>query len=211
MSTPKSSGSTSTPVIIQSESAFNAGIILTETNNDIWSQIMEMHIVEREKLSYIRDKEKELAVQDPDYEKWYVENQKVKRWLLLSMSPEIMKRYLRLATTREIWKALSNAFYDGSDELQVYNLNQKAFTAKQSGRPLSEYYGELVEIFQELDHRDKVVMKDPEDVTTYKKSIGRLRVHIFLAGLDSEFEQIREEILRKEPVPELENSYALIR
>ncbi|WVZ21044.1 hypothetical protein V8G54_008366 [Vigna mungo] len=208
-STPKL-GSAVTPVIIQSESAFNVGIVLSETNYNIWSQIMEMHIAERETLSYIRGKEKQPAEEDPGYEKWYAENQKVKRWLLLSMSPEIMKRYLHLATTHEIWSALSKAFYDGSDEVQVFTLNQKAFTAKQNGRPLSEYYIELMENFQELDYRDKVIMKDPEDVTAYKKSIGRLRVHIFLAGLDGEFEQIRGEILRKEPVPELENSYALV-
>ena len=47
---------------------------------------------------------------------------------------------------------------------------------------------ELVEIFQELDYRDKVIMKDPDDIVTYKKSIARLRVHIFLSGLDAEFE-----------------------
>jgi len=75
------------PVIIQSKSVFNSGIILSETNYDIWSQIMEMHIAEREKLSYIRGKEKQPGEEDPSYEKWYAENQKVKRWLLLSMSP----------------------------------------------------------------------------------------------------------------------------
>ncbi|OMO87093.1 hypothetical protein COLO4_20800 [Corchorus olitorius] len=81
---------------------------------------------------------------------------------------------------------------------------------KQGGKSLSEYYGELTEIFQELDHRDKVVMKDPDDVIAYQKSVERLRVHIFLAGLDGMFEQIREEILRKEPVPDLEDFYAQI-
>jgi hypothetical protein len=35
-------------------------------------------------------------------------------------------------------------------------------------------------------------------------------VHIFLAGLDDDFKQIWGEILRKEPVPELEECYALI-
>ena len=82
-----------------------------------------------------------------------------------------MKRYLRLPTAQEIWSALSKAFYDGSDELQVFNLNKKAFTAKQSDKSLSEYYGELTEIFCQLDHRDKVVMKDPEDIAAYWKSI----------------------------------------
>ncbi|KAJ1379949.1 hypothetical protein SESBI_46433 [Sesbania bispinosa] len=81
----------------------------------------------------------------------------------MSMKPETMKRYLRLPTALDIWNALSKAFYDGSDELQVFVLNQRAFTAKQNNRTLTEYYGDLVEIFRELDHRDKVVMKDPDD------------------------------------------------
>ncbi|XP_048229206.1 uncharacterized protein LOC125369892 [Ricinus communis] len=161
----------SKPIIIQSEGAFNAGITLTESNYDVWSQLMEMHIAEREKLSYIREKTKPPAESEDGYEKWYAENQKVKRWLLMSMSPEIMKRYLRLSIAHEIWTALSKAFYDGSDELQLFSLNQKAFAAKQNRRSLSEYYGELTAIFQELDHRDKVVMKDPDDVVAYKKSI----------------------------------------
>ncbi|RVX04312.1 hypothetical protein CK203_018423 [Vitis vinifera] len=129
----------------------------------------------------------------------------------MSMSPEIMKRYLHLPTAQEIWSALSKAFYDGSDELQVFTLNQKVFTAKQNDRSLSEYYGELTKIFCELDHRDKIVMKDPEDIAAYQKSIERPRVHIFLAGLGGDFEQVQGEILRKGPLPDLEECYALIR
>ncbi|KAK3013785.1 hypothetical protein RJ639_010144 [Escallonia herrerae] len=129
----------------------------------------------------------------------------------MSMSPEIMKRYIRLPTARDIWKALSKAFYDGSDELQVFVLSQRAFSAKQSGRTLSAYYGELTEIFGELDHRDKVIMESENDVESYRKSVQRQRVHIFLAGLDGEFEQVHAEILRKDPIPELEACHALIR
>ncbi|PWA66204.1 hypothetical protein CTI12_AA220330 [Artemisia annua] len=39
----------------------------------------------------------------------------------------------------------------------------------------------------------------------------RLRVHIFLAGLESEFNLARSEILRKDPPMSLESSYAYIR
>ena len=53
------------------------------------------------------------------------------------------------------------------DELQVFTLNQRAFFAKLNGRPLSIYYGELTEIFSELDHRDKVVMVDEIDIASY--------------------------------------------
>lgn len=86
---------------------------------------------------------------------------------------------------------MSKAFYDGSDELQLFYLNQKTFTAKQNGRTLFVYYGELMEIFRELDHHDKVVMKDLDDIISYKKSIERLTVHIFIARLDGEFKQVR--------------------
>ena len=127
------------------------------------------------------------------------------------MSPDIMKRYIRLRIVREIWNALSKAFYDGSDESQLFALNQRAFSTKQVGRPLSTYYGDLMVIFQELDHRDRAEMKDPDDIITYRRSVERLRVYIFLNGLDAEFEQIQGEILRKDPILDLEEAHAYVR
>ena len=54
-------------------------------------------------------------------------------------------------------------------------------------------------------------MKDPNDIAAYWKSIERQRVHIFLVGLDGDFEEVRAEILRKDHFPDLEECYALIR
>ena len=90
-------------------------------------------------------------------------------------------------------------------------MNQRAFSTKQNGRPLAIYYGELTEIFSELDHRDKVVMVDETDIASYHKLLQRKRVHIFLVGLEGDFEQVRGEILRKDPILELEECYALVR
>jgi hypothetical protein len=66
-------------IIIQSEgSSFNAGIILNETNYNMWSQIIEMHIAEKEKLSFIRGTQTPVKKEE-GYKKWYADNQKVKR------------------------------------------------------------------------------------------------------------------------------------
>ncbi|KAF1874109.1 hypothetical protein Lal_00041553 [Lupinus albus] len=54
-------------------------------------------------------------------------------------------------------------------------------------------------------------MESAKDIESYRKSVQRQRVHIFLARLDGEFKQIRCEILRKDPTLELEESYALVR
>ena len=135
-------------------------------------QLKKMQIVERDKISYIQGKTKPPSEFDEGYEKWYAKNQKVKRHFLMSMSPKIIRHYLCLPTTYEIQDVLSKAFYDGSDELQVFSLNQKSFSTKQNEKKkLFVYYGELIEIFQESDHCDKVVMKDPNNVMTYRRSI----------------------------------------
>ena len=120
--------SSSVPVIhVQSENPnFTTNVILTETNYDVWCQIMEMQIAGREKLEYLMSKTSP-KVTDTSYAKWYAENQKVEGWLLTSMSPKIMKRYLRLPTAHEIWTILAKAFYDGADESQLFALNQRAF------------------------------------------------------------------------------------
>ena len=66
-------------IIFQFEGTFYPWIILTESNYDVWSQLMEMHIAEREKLSYIRGKTNLPKESEDGYEKWYAENQKVMR------------------------------------------------------------------------------------------------------------------------------------
>ena len=66
-------------LIFQSESVFNPRIILTESNYDVWSRLVEMNIAEREKHSYIRGKAKPPKELEDDYEIWNAENQKVKR------------------------------------------------------------------------------------------------------------------------------------
>ena len=85
-------------IIIQPEGPFNTGILLIETNYDVWSQIMEMHLAEQEKISYIRGKIPQSKESSEGYEKWYAKIQKVKRVLLMSITPEIMKRYLQIPT-----------------------------------------------------------------------------------------------------------------
>ena len=55
---------------VQSDVVFNSGIILTETNYDVWSQIIEMHLAKREKLSYIRSSTKPSEEFSKEYEKW---------------------------------------------------------------------------------------------------------------------------------------------
>lgn len=127
------------------------------------------------------------------------------------MIPSLMQRLIRPGTTKEVWEAVLKTFYDGSDETQLFDLNQKSFTIKQDGRQLSTYYTELISIFQEIDQRSSSFENTINGVVELNSAMSRLRVHIFLSGLDHEFGQVCGEILRKDPKLDLESSYAYVR
>ena len=69
---PKSSPVLMTHIQLENPS-FTTNVILTETNYDVWSQIMEMQIAGRKKLEYLTSKTS-LKVTDTSYAKWYAEN-----------------------------------------------------------------------------------------------------------------------------------------
>ncbi|KAI5321839.1 hypothetical protein L3X38_030911 [Prunus dulcis] len=48
------------------------------------------------------------------------------------------------------------------------------------------------------------------DVTKRQTELDRLSVHIFLAGFDPEFDQVREEILRKDPKLDLDQTFTYV-
>lgn len=66
-------------------------------------------------------------------------------------------------------------------------------------------------LFQEIDTRLTGQEDTVAETVAMKKALSRFRVHIFLAGLDSEFNQARSKVLRKDPPLSLEACYAYIR
>lgn len=56
-------------MIVQSDEVFNVGIILTKTNYDIWSQLIEIQIAKKDKISYICGKSKPPTESNEGYEK----------------------------------------------------------------------------------------------------------------------------------------------
>nr|GEX72935.1 hypothetical protein [Tanacetum cinerariifolium] len=123
---------------------------------------MEMRIGARNKITRTTKKPDS---KDPNYGTWVTKNQKVKSWLIDSMSPSLMQRFIRLPTTNEIWEAVKKPSMMGLMKL-------------------------------EIDHRSASQEETVQGVIGSHSAMTTLRVHIFLSGLDSEFYQVRGEILR---------------
>ena len=200
-------------VIVQNvqDAPFPTGVILDDSNYPLWSQLMEMRIGARSKIGFLTGTSVKQTVNEKAIETWITDNNKVKSWIIDSMSQTLMRRFIRLQTAAEIWEAVKKTFYDGSDETQLFELNRRSFNTRQSGRNLPVYYNELVSIFQEIDVRLLPEGNTVAMAVESNRTMTRFRVHIFLAGLDPEFNQARSEILRKDPHLDLESAYAYIR
>jgi hypothetical protein len=127
------------------------------------------------------------------------------------MQPNQIKRFIRYDTTKQVWDAIKQTYLDGADEVKIYDLHSRSFIMRQTGVSVAKYYSELTEIFQELDQLSSSTMEHPPDIETRQKEVDRLKVYIFLTGLDNNVEQVRGEILRMEPKLELEAAYAHIK
>ncbi|XP_070660558.1 uncharacterized protein [Malus domestica] len=114
-------------VVVQSDNSnFNIGMVLDGKNYNLWAPLIQIHIVGRKKMGYLRGSIKAPDENDPKYDDWFSEDQRIKSWLLLAMKLEIMKRYIWLSTLKEIWNSLKTAYFDENDEARIYSLYQKA-------------------------------------------------------------------------------------
>ena len=96
------SPSTTQILVHQDKSPLPSGIVLNETNFSLWSQLMEMRIGARNKAGYLTGATTRPDPTDPRLETWITENHRVKSWLIDSMCPTLMQRFIRLPTTKDI-------------------------------------------------------------------------------------------------------------
>ena len=116
-----------TPTFIQTlqdNSSFPTGVILDDMNYPLWSQLMEMGIEARNKSSFLTGTMPKPPARDKALETWLIDNKRVKIWLIDSISPMLMQRFIHLQIVKEIWDVVFKTFYDGSDETQLFELNR---------------------------------------------------------------------------------------
>ena len=83
---------------------------MDEKSYDLWTPLIQIHIAGRKKIGYLRGSIKAPVEDDPKYDDWFSEDQRIKSWLLSAMKLEIMKCYIHLSTFKEIWDALKTSF-----------------------------------------------------------------------------------------------------
>ncbi|KAL6208489.1 hypothetical protein ACLB2K_019438 [Fragaria x ananassa] len=95
-----------------------------------WAPLMKMRIGARGKVGYLIGAKVAPDENSPEFETRATENERVKSWLIDSMEPSLINRYIRLPTANDVWDAIEKIFYDDFDETRIFELNKKCFAAR---------------------------------------------------------------------------------
>ncbi|CAA7401997.1 unnamed protein product [Spirodela intermedia] len=97
------------------------------------------------------------------------------------------------------------------DAAQLYELKLKMMTMRQMKKSVTEYTHEVRTLWQEFDQYKIADMTDPFDAALYREEIERDRTFEYLVELNSEYDQVRIQILGREKLPPLNEVISLVR
>ncbi|KAK2433017.1 putative mitochondrial protein [Trifolium repens] len=182
---------------------------LNEKNYLKWSQLIKTILKGKGKVKHIMNAAPK--EDDPNFTKWDEEDSRIMAWLWNSMDPDISDTCMFLSTAKEIGDAMEQSYSKAKDAAQVYEVKVKTLAAKQGNRTVTDYANQLKALWMELDHYRVIKTQCSADAATLKKFIEQDRVYDFLVGLNSEFDQVRIQILGKQEVPSFNEVIAIVR
>ncbi|XP_010247565.1 PREDICTED: uncharacterized protein LOC104590549 [Nelumbo nucifera] len=167
-----------------------------------------MAIGGRGKLGYVT-RDKRTSKEDISHPKWVQEIYLVMTWLCNSILPHISQNYLWTKTAKEIWDSMKETYSQPLNVARAYELKCEVKNLKQRERPVSVYFATLKSLWHEIDHLETIEWESQKDAATYIKLIETNRVFEFLAGLNSDFDITRQQLLTRESVI-LSQTYSLV-
>ena len=158
---------------------------LDDTNYALWSQVVEIYILSKDKLGYVNSDFPQPPSTNPSFCKWHTDNTIVTGWLINSMNSSLIENFIQFPTAKMVWDSISTTYFDGSDTSQVYDLRRRVTQLKQAGGSLEQYYNDLQGLWHEIDFQHPNPMECAVDIHKYIIILQEDRVYVFLDGLDN--------------------------
>ena len=117
-----------------------------------WAQAIKLVIDQKGKLGFLTGETRRLPPTDVvASQKWRSENSFITSCLINSMKPSIGKTYMFLPTTNDVWDAIRETYSDVKNASQIFEIKTQLWQMKQGERKVTEYYTEMVGLWQDLD------------------------------------------------------------
>ncbi|XP_028800597.1 uncharacterized protein LOC114755871 [Neltuma alba] len=171
---------------------------LIGSNYREWAQAMRLAIGGRGKLGLITGESTTPSdLKSSEMQRWLTDNSLVCSWLINAMSPSLKRSFMYLPTAKDMWDAVRESYSDGEDLARLYDLKTRIWNIKQGTRTVTEYWLELIGLWQELDMITEEEWSSSTDAARHKNNVEKERVFQFLAGLNPEFDDIQSRILSR--------------
>ena len=94
-----------------------------------------------------------------------MENRKChcKGWIINSLNPELIGNFIRFPTAKGVWDAIATTYFDGGDNIQVYELKRRVSRTTQGSGSIEDYYSRL-QLSSERLITDTETMTCEEDI-----------------------------------------------
>ena len=124
------------------------------------------------------------------------------------MKPTIGKTYMFLPTTKDVWDAIRETYSDAENVSQIFELKTRLWQMKQGVWEVTEYYTEMLGLWQDLDLNCEEEWEFMGDSVCFKKKMENERVFKFLAGLNRELDNVRHRVLSCRPLPSIREVFS---
>lgn len=116
-----------------------------------------------------------------------------------------------LVLAKEIWETIKQTYFKIQDASIIFEIKTKNSSTRHGYFTVTEYYNNMNGLWLELDHYQDIKKVCSEHVTTLNQILERDKIVEFLAGLNTEFDHVRVQILGKERLPSLNEVFAIVR
>jgi len=106
---------------------------------------------------------------------------------------------------------MEQIYSKAKDAAQIYDVKVKIVAAKQGNKTVTEYANHLKSLWMGLDHYRVIQAECSDDSAMLKEFIEQDRVYDFLVRLNSDYDQVRIQILGKEKIPGINEVVAIVR
>ncbi|KAL0455042.1 UNVERIFIED_CONTAM: hypothetical protein Slati_0843400 [Sesamum latifolium] len=179
-----------------------------------WSRSVRIALEGRYKLGFIDGSCSRPAEGSPQHKQWRITDCVVRTWILNTISEDIVNAFLYASSSRDLWMEL-DARYGECDGTLLYKLQREINSISQENLSVTAYYTKLKQLWDEL-----VCLRAPDmcscglgicgcNKTKADQSDARQLIQ-FLIGLNESYDNIRNQILVLEPLPNVNKAYSMV-
>lgn len=204
---------TATPYTISSSDnpgSMISSVQLTGENYQEWATEMLNALQAKRKIGFVDGSIKKPTSGGSEMESWTSVNSMVIGWLRTSITPRVRSTVSFVSDASELWENLKKRFSVGN-KVRIHQLVTQLASCRQDGQSVIDYYGRLVNFWDELQTYRPILVCTCGASTQMAKEKEDEKVHQFVMGLDeSRFGNVICQIVDADPMPDLAQAYAKV-